>query len=179
MVDLKKADPLKLIKCDNAKCGRYSFEQDIEKNNCECPHCGRPFSMPERDVRSEVSLRETVVPSYVCDNKEKLRDLIEFLISQERAITVQIEGNKTSYTSKIIKAVYRGTPSKDGKGDELIIEKLIPNTGNAFFKFSRRIVIRFLLRNQSCRFESKYLGESAKYPNVGLVVSFPESVEMQ
>jgi acetyl-CoA carboxylase beta subunit len=112
VVDLKKADPLKLIKCDNAKCGRYSFEQDIEKNNWECPHCGRPFSMPERNVRSEVSLRETVVPSYVCDNKEKLRDLIEFLISQERAITVQIEGNKTSYTSRIITAVYRGIPSQ-------------------------------------------------------------------
>lgn len=117
-----------------------------------------------------------MVQCYVCETKKKLRNLINFLISQRREITVQIEGNRTPYTSRIIKAVNGDILSKVGRGEALIIEKLTPDTGNGFFKFSPRVVIKFLLRNQSCQFESEYLGESTKNPPTGLIVSFPESV---
>jgi hypothetical protein len=119
------------------------------------------------------------VPSYVCKTKKKLRDLIDSLISQEREIIVQIEGNKTSYTSRIIKAVDGDILSKVGKGNQLIIEKLTPDTGNALLKLSPRLVIQFLLGDQTCQFHVKYLGESTNYPHKGLTVSFPESVRIE
>jgi hypothetical protein len=119
------------------------------------------------------------VPSYVCKTKKKLRDLIDSLISQEREIIVQIEGNKTSYTSRIIKAVDGDILSKVGKGNQLIIEKLTPDTGNALLKLSPRLVIQFLLGDQTCQFHVKYFGESTNYPHKGLTVSFPESVRIE
>jgi hypothetical protein len=118
------------------------------------------------------------VPLYVCKTKEKLIDLIDFLISQEREITVQIEGNKTSYTSRIIKEVDGDILSKVGKGNQLIIEKLTPDTGNTLLKLSPRLVIQFPLGDQTCQFHAKYLGESTNYPYKGLTVSFPESVRI-
>jgi len=177
MVDLKKSDPLILINCDNGECGKYSFKQDLEKNDYKCPYCGEFIS---KKGPTKGTTGETIgLLSHVAKSKEKLKGLIDFLISQKREITVQIEGNKTMYTSRINQAVYGDILSKDGKGDKLIIEKLIPDTGNTFFKFSRRVVIQFLLRNQSCQFESKYLGESTEDPHIGLIVSFPESVELK
>jgi DNA-directed RNA polymerase subunit RPC12/RpoP len=179
MVDLKNAGPLKYIRCDNEQCGKYSFEQDLEKNDYKCPSCGKRISKPERRFKSDLSLEETNVPSNVFKSKEKLVDLFDFLISQEREITIQIEGNKTSYTSRIIKAVYGDVLSKVGKDDELVIEKLTPDTGNALLKLSPRLVIQFPLSDQTLKFDTNYLGESTNYPHIGLIVRFPDSVRIE
>lgn len=176
MVDLNKTDPLKLIQCDNEKCGKYSFELDLEESDCKCPYCAKPLS---KNAPTKITTGETIVLSYVANSKEKLKKLIDFLISQNRKIAVHIDGNRTSYTSRIIKTVYGNNLLTLGKRDRLIIEKLIPDTGNAFFKFSRRVLIQFFLRNQVCQFESKYLGESTKNPHIGLIFSFPEFVELK
>ena len=119
------------------------------------------------------------MPSYVCDSKDKLRDLINFLISHKSEITIRIEGNKASYKSRIVKADYGDPLSKVGKGNGLIIEKLTPDTGNSLLKLSPRLVIQFPLSDQTCQFHAKYLGESTDYPHKGLTVSFPESVRIE
>ena len=119
------------------------------------------------------------MPSYVCESKEKLRNLINLLISHKREIKIRIEGNKASYTSRIVKADYGDPLSKVGKGNQLIIEKLTPGTGNALLKLSPTLVIQFPLGDQTCQFHAKYLGESTNYPHKGLTVSFPESVRIE
>jgi hypothetical protein len=119
------------------------------------------------------------VPSHVCESKEKLRDLINLLISHKREITIRIEGNKASYTSRIVKADYGDPLSKVGKGNQLIIEKLTPDTGNALLKLSPRLVIQFPLSDQTLQFDANYLGESTNYPHIGLIVSFPDSVRIE
>jgi hypothetical protein len=119
------------------------------------------------------------VPSYVFESKEKLRDLINSLISHKREIKIRIEGNKASYTSRIIKADSGDPLSKVGKGNQLIIEKLTPDTGNALLKLSPTLVIQFPLGDQTCQFHAKYLGESTNYPHKGLILSFPESVRIE
>jgi len=119
------------------------------------------------------------VPSYVAETKQSLRELIDFLVSRKREITVQIEGNKSLYTSRIIRADYGDLFSRVSEESKLIIEKLAPDTGNALLKLSPRVVIQFLLGDKSCQFDSKYLGESTGYPHIGLIVSFPESVKMK
>lgn len=119
------------------------------------------------------------MPSYVYESKEKLRGLINLLISHKREITIRIEGNKASYTSRIVKADYGDPLSKVGKGNQLIIEKLTPDTGNALLKLSPRLVIQFPLGDQTYQFHTKYLGESTNYPHKGLNVNFPESVKIE
>lgn len=119
------------------------------------------------------------MPSHFTETKERLRELIDFLISGKRDITIKIEGNKASYRSRIIKADYGDTLSNVGKGRRLFIERLTPDTGNALLKLSHGLVIQFQLSNNPCQFESKYLGESTNYPDIGLIVSFPQSVGIQ
>ena len=126
-----------------------------------------------------ITAGETTVSSYIAETKENLRQLIDFLISRNRRITVQIEGNKALYNSKIVKADYGDPLSKMSEESKLIIEKLEPETGNALLKLSPEIVIQFQLEKISCQFDARYLGESTEYPHIGLILSFPDSVRMK
>lgn len=122
---------------------------------------------------------ETTVSSYIAETKQNLRDLIDFLISRNRKITVQIEGNRALYNSKIVRADYGDPLSRMSEESKLIIEKLDPDTGNALLKLSPNLGIQFLLEEISCQFEARYLGESTEYPHIGLIVSFPDSVRIK
>jgi hypothetical protein len=138
-----------------------------------------PTERPLRSGPSKIIVGETIVSPHLAETKERLRELIDFLISRKREITVRIEGNKASYRSRIVKADYGDPLSKVGEGNGLIIEKLTPNTGNALLKLSPRLVIQFQLGDQTCQFDVKYLGESTNYPHIALIVSFPESVRIE
>ncbi|MGD8985593.1 MAG: hypothetical protein PVH99_12925 [Desulfobacteraceae bacterium] len=118
------------------------------------------------------------MPPYIAETKQNLRKLIDFLISHKREITVQIEGNRTLYTSRIISADYGDLLSKMNEESKLIIEMLVPDTGNTLLKLSPKVEIQFLLGEKSCQFNSRYLGESSEYPHLGQIVSFPESVKL-
>jgi c-di-GMP-binding flagellar brake protein YcgR len=118
------------------------------------------------------------VPPYIAETRQNLRKLIDFLISRKREITVQIEGNRSLYTSRIISAEYSDLLSKMSEESRLTIEMLAPDTGNALLKLSPKIVIQFLLGEKSCQFDSRYLGASTEYPHIGQVVTFPESVKL-
>ena len=126
----------------------------------------------------KITIGEAIVPPYIAETKQNLRKLIDFLISRKREITVQIEGNKSLYTSRIISAEYGDLLSKMSEESKLIIEMLAPDTGNALLKLSPKIEIKFLLGEKSCQFESRYLGECTEYPHIGQIVSFPESVKL-
>jgi c-di-GMP-binding flagellar brake protein YcgR len=126
----------------------------------------------------KISFGEATVPPYIAETKQNLRKLIDFLISHKREITVQIEGNRALYTSKIINADYGDLFSKMDGESKLIIEMLAPDTGNALLKLSPQIEIQFLLGDKSCQFGSRYLGKSTEYPHIGQIVSFPESVKL-
>ena len=118
------------------------------------------------------------MPPYIAETKQNLRKLIDFLISRKRDITVQIEGNRTLYTSRILSADYGDIFSKISEESKLIIEMLAPDTGNALLKLSPQVEIQFLLGDKSCQFGSRYLGKSTQYPHIGQIVSFPESVKL-
>jgi hypothetical protein len=126
-----------------------------------------------------ITIGETSVSSYIAETKENLRELIDFLISRNRKITVQIEGNRALYKSRIVRADYGDPLSRMSEESRLIIEKLDPDTGNALLKLSPNLLIQFLLEEISCQFDAKYLGESTEYPHIGLIVSFPESVRIK
>ncbi len=118
------------------------------------------------------------MPPYIAETRQNLRKLIDFLISHKREISVQIEGNRTLYTSRIISADYGDLFSKMSEESKLLIEMLAPDTGNALLKLSPQVKIQFLLGEKSCQFDSRYLGKSTEYPHIGQIVSFPESVKL-
>jgi hypothetical protein len=163
-----------------------SREEPLSLLNYEFPNwynrCALVRFLTERPLTNapnKIIVGETIVSPHLAETKEHLRELIDFLISRKRSITIRIEGNKTSYTSRIVKADYGHPLSKVGKENGLIIEKLTPDTGNALLKLSPRLVIQFPIGDQTCQFDAKYLGESANYPHIGLIVSFPESVRIE
>ena len=119
------------------------------------------------------------MPPYIAETKQNLGKLIDFLISRKREITVQIEGNRTLYTPRIISADDGDLLSKMNEESKLIIEMLVPDTGNTLLKLSPKVEIKFLLGDKSCKFDSKYLGEGTEYPHLGQIVSFPESVKLK
>jgi hypothetical protein len=119
------------------------------------------------------------MPQYITETKQKIREVIGFLISRKREITIQIDGGTGIFTSRIIKANYGDILSKVGKGYELVIQNLVPDIGNPLIRSSPRIVIEFVLRGTPCQFDAKYLGTCTEYPHIGLIVSFPEAIKIQ
>jgi hypothetical protein len=115
---------------------------------------------------------------YTARDGQTIKETIEFLISQGRAITVQLQGEVTSYASAIIKANYGGVHSRYGSGPHLVIGRLAPEDGNISIKPGSHLVVKFLLSNTFCRFRTQYLGPRSDDPDSELVVSFPEAIEL-
>ncbi len=115
---------------------------------------------------------------YTAKDSQTIKETIEFLISQGREITIQIQGQVASYTSTIIKANCGGVHSRYGNGPHLVIARLAPKGGNSSIKPGSPLVVKFLLTNTSCRFRTHYLGPRSDDPDSELVVGFPESIEL-
>jgi acetyl-CoA carboxylase beta subunit len=47
MVDKDWWDTVTLIKCEDEKCSGYTYKDELEENNWECPHCGKPLPKPD------------------------------------------------------------------------------------------------------------------------------------
>lgn len=116
--------------------------------------------------------------SYNATDKQKIKETMEFLISEGREITVQSEGQGTSYTAKIVKANYGEVHSKYGNGAQLVIERLSSEEGSGLVEAGSQVVAKFLLRNTPCQFKAQYLGPRSDYPSSEFVTSFPESIEL-
>ncbi|MGD2126869.1 MAG: PilZ domain-containing protein [Desulfobacteraceae bacterium] len=115
---------------------------------------------------------------YPARGKQKIKETIEFLISQRREIVIQIEGQETSYISRIVKANYGDVYSGYGNGPQLVIERLSPEEGNTLVELSSQLIVEFALRNIACRFRSRYLGPRSSFPDSDLVVSYPLSIQL-
>jgi hypothetical protein len=124
-------------------------------------------------IRSEVPMT-----LYTAKDSQTIKETIEFLISQGREITIQIQGQVASYTSTIIKANCGGVHSRYGNGPHLVIGSLAPKGGNSSIKPGSHLVVKFLLSHTSCRFRTHYLGPRSDDPESELVVGFPESIEL-
>jgi hypothetical protein len=116
---------------------------------------------------------------YSVERKQKIREVIAFLISRKREIGVHIEGETALFTSRVLKVNYGDILSKIGKGHELIIENLVPDAGNTLINSSSKIIVEFSLRGIPCEFEAKYLGRCNEYPHIGWIVSFPQTLKVE
>lgn len=119
------------------------------------------------------------MPWHNLDNKQKIIQIINHLITKKTELKILIEGEETVFTSQFIKITQKNTPSKAGNVPELIIEKLYPETGNTLIQSSPKVVVEFLVNKNTCRCHVEYIGASSTYPDLGFIVSFPESIEIK
>lgn len=113
------------------------------------------------------------------DSKQKIIGTIEYLIARQTEITIKIEGHEQPFLSRIAEVNY-GDTSSDNEGEStLVMERLSPEEGNALLQSDSRMMALFSLRETSCRFNTRCLSVPGEETDEGLVVSFPESIDIR
>lgn len=113
------------------------------------------------------------------DNKQKITGIIDFLITRKTEVKVFFRGEKTEFSTKVIKFDHGDVGSRIGRQPQLIVEKLSPDKGNKFIQSAPDLRLEFSVNQTPCRSIVTYLGISSAYPYFGFIVSCPETVEIQ
>jgi hypothetical protein len=114
---------------------------------------------------------------YSVRKKEEIKAIIDFVVSAERKIAIQIEGGDTRYMSRIILANYVKEVSKKGERPELTIERLQPERGNTVLQKNPKAVVKFSLRDKSYEFDTQYIGlADSQFSRI--IMSYPESIRV-
>ena len=120
---------------------------------------------------------------HLLQNKEKITRIIEYLIYQQIEIMVRIEGEETKYSSRFIEIVpdsNRGDVSVSSDEIlELVMDKLVPERGNSLIQQFPEVGVEVLTNKYLCRCHTKYIYASGAYPYYGLIMSFPEFLELE
>ena len=115
----------------------------------------------------------------VLNNKQKIVEIINYLITKKTEIKVRIEDGKTPFTSRVSKISQGDISSSIGRGPELIIEKLKPEKGNSLIQSFPQVVLEFFIKDNLCECNVKYNGISSTYPYFGFIVSFPDTIRAE
>jgi hypothetical protein len=119
---------------------------------------------------------------FVNVHKQQIAKIIELLILKKTEINVRLKGEKKPFRSTFVKL---GSKSADSysKAPEnqpvLIMEKVFPEQGNRLIESALNILIECVLGEVQFRFNSRYLGISSDYPYFGIVIEFPDSIEIK
>ena len=120
---------------------------------------------------------------YVLKSRRKIAEIISLIISKNVEIKVRIQKEPAPFTSNLIH--YSSPTGEDLESSaaiekaELIMQKLTPSQGNTLIQSSSDVMVECELSQRSLRFKTRYIGISAKKPHFGIIVGFPESMEIQ
>jgi hypothetical protein len=120
---------------------------------------------------------------YLLESRRKILEIINLIISKKVEIKVSIQGESTPFTSSLIH--YSSPTGEDLNSSavimraELIMQKLKPDQGNTLIQSSSDIQVECEFNQKSLRFNIRYMGISTRQPHFGIIVSFPESLEIQ
>ena len=115
---------------------------------------------------------------YTVGDDKKIWRMVEHVANYQTPIKVTISGEKTSFTSKLLKVNYGSIASGSNRGEEFIIEKIFPEEGNAIIRSAREVILEFPINDKICRCSSKYMGTDKASPESGLTLSFPKTIEI-
>jgi hypothetical protein len=114
-------------------------------------------------------------------NKHQIAKIVELLILKKTEIRIRIRGQQNPFRSTFVK-LSSGSGDDDSKAPEnkpvLTMEKVFPEQGNSLVEASPNILIECVLGEVQFRFNSRYLGTSNDYPYFGIMIEFPESLEI-
>jgi hypothetical protein len=112
------------------------------------------------------------------DDNQKIMKVIDRAISDQIEIKVQLKGEETAFTSKIIEINHGSISSEIERRPELIIEELVPEQGNSLMKSLPEVSVEFSINHNLCRCTVECIGPSSAPPHAGFIMSFPESLEI-
>ena len=112
-------------------------------------------------------------------NKQKIVQIFRNLLSEKKEIRFRIQGEKTEFTSRVIKLNRDNVSSAIGKMSSFIIEKLRPEKGNALIQSDLDVTLEFSVVNRSCRCPAEYIGINSSPPYFGFFFKIPESIEIE
>ena len=120
---------------------------------------------------------------YVLKSRRKIAEIISLIISKNVEIKVRIQEEPDVFTSSLIH--YSSPTGEDLNSSaaieraELIMQKLTPAQGNTLIQSSSDVLVECEFSQRSLRFNTLYVGISTKHPHFGIIVGFPESLEIQ
>lgn len=114
------------------------------------------------------------------DNRQKIAEIIEHLVSKKIPVKVFVAGAKEDeFTSKIMKIVRKDVRSKVTKNPQMIIEKLVPEGGNALILTSSDLTLKFSIDNNLYRCAVRFVGISGEFAYLSYALTFPEVIEIK
>jgi hypothetical protein len=115
----------------------------------------------------------------ILDDDREIMRLIDQVISERIGIRIHVEGEKTPFTSQIIRIDHGGISSEIGQRPELIIERLLPEKGNSLIQSFPEVTVEFSLNQSLCRCAVACIGPSSTPPHSGFIMTLPESLEIE
>lgn len=112
-------------------------------------------------------------------DEPKIREIFEYLVSKGVPVSVRTGDENGPFASKVLKLKLGDLNSKIGKKSEFILERLVPERGNALVQSSKDVSMEFQVRGNRCRCPVKCLGISSDYPFFGVIMGIPEGVEVE
>jgi hypothetical protein len=119
---------------------------------------------------------------FVNVNKQQIAKIIELLILKKTEINVRLKGEKKPFRSTFVKLGSKSAANYSKASENqpvLIMEKVFPEQGNRIIESALNILIECILGEVQFRFNSRYLGISSDYPYFGIVIEFPDSIEIK
>ena len=104
------------------------------------------------------------------EEKKKTLTVIHHLISEKVEIIVDIKGNDKQFATKLVKVNNNGY---------LIVEKLYPEVGNSLIQSFPNVVFSFALSGGKGVFHTKYRSINTQYPEFGLIIDFPATIQIE
>jgi len=104
--------------------------------------------------------------------------MFRLLISEKSEVKVLMEGEDADFTTRIIAITQDDPTSQIGKQPVIIIEKLMPDSGNSLIQSATGINIEFQIKEKTIRCALIYNGISSTPPYYGFILKLPESIEI-
>ena len=104
------------------------------------------------------------------EEKKKTLTVIHHLISEKVEIIVDIKESDKQFTTKLVKV---------NKNGYLIVEKLYPEVGNSLIQSFPNVVFSFALSGGKGVFHTKYRSINTQYPEFGLIIDFPATIQIE
>ena len=104
------------------------------------------------------------------EEKKKTLTVIHHLISEKVEIIVDVKESDKQFTTKLVKV---------NKNGYLIIEKLYPEVGNSLIQSFPNVVFSFALSGGKGVFHTKYRSINTQYPEFGLIIDFPATIQIE
>jgi hypothetical protein len=118
---------------------------------------------------------ETPVRRHRIRKRAEIGRIMDYLVDRGSDVEVCVRGNDEKYLSRLLAV----GPPDEADGKALLIEKLVPETGDGVIQKSREVEVAFWMDRYLCTFHSAYMRLCKDSVPHGHIIDFPLSVELE